>query len=655
MEKSVRYSISTFLFLCFVLGTTSFLTLAYDPHRSSPQVITLDHAETVEFVILDTGEHLAAQHGVALSQDWRNDVPLDGRAPTGLVSGQYTMPFILTDAPTGPKSLLIPRVSRTVKLTLNGERIYTESEQEPNQSWEWYTPRLVDLPESLLLQGENILTATVVASFYSTAGLSKILLGPNAAVEAVANRLNFLQAQLPLFANLATLIMAIPLLLIWAQGRRVTVHRHFSNYGFLAAAMVVFAFRSLHVHAGEAPLPILIWVPLVASSLAWAVGFFSVFLLRQSGVTWRLPERLIIWAVVAGTAVLFLFPQSYFAENRTLLFYVPIAVVGVACIAFVCVRAVLRPERDQTLLALALLMIVPPTINDLSWIVGALPFETVLLLPVAMPTVLFAISLTVANSYAHAWVRAQEANAELNRRIEAARKELSQQYKALIIAERRETIASERAQIVEDLHDGVGNRLSMLLAQFQAQKLPGIKSLRECLDDLRIVMTARDVRTVGEALIDICHMNRTTAEALGIDISLEFVPQVRDLQMPPTQILNILRIGQEALSNAVRHSGSQEIRVQGLLSEAEGFILRISDIGAARALAAPVENPIGRGLDTMRARAARLGGQLTVTQGERGWTVECVIPVGSFSTTKEGVTEARPISQLALAEDQNEL
>jgi len=162
--------------------------------------------------------------------------------------------------------------------------------------------------------------------------------------------------------------------------------------------MVVFAFRSLHDHAGEAPLPMLVWVPLVSSSLAWSVGLFSVFLLRQSGLMWKLPKRLIIGAVVARTAVLFLFPQSYFAENRTLLFYVPIAIVGIACIVFVCIRTILRPERDQILLALALLMIVPPTINDLAWIVGALPFETVLLLPVAMPTVLFAISATVATA-----------------------------------------------------------------------------------------------------------------------------------------------------------------------------------------------------------------------------------------------------------------
>ncbi|MDD7972013.1 sensor histidine kinase [Roseinatronobacter alkalisoli] len=630
MTKKSTFSVATFALLSAVLMVTSVLILDHNPHRTSAPIVILDHVHTVEFVIAETAEPLASQHDFTLSQDWRMNVSLDGRAPLGLVRGYYTIPFSQVNEPMGSQAILIPRVARTMDLVLNGELIYTESEQDAMKSWEWYTPRLVDLPDGLIRQGENLLNVTVTASFHSTAGLSKLFLGPTAMVETIGNRLNFLQKSLPLFANLATFVMAIPLLLIWLQGRRFTFHRHFSSYGFLAGAMVIFAFRSLHVHAGEVPIPIEIWVPLVSSSLAWAVAFFSIFLLRQSGLVWQLPERCIIVATVAGTAVLFLFPQSYFAENRTLFFYVPLTAVGVACITFICVKTIMRPERDLILLSLALLMIVPPTINDLAWLRGALPFETVLLLPVAMPTIMFAISVTVANSYARAWVRAHEANVELNRGIEAARKELHQQYEARIIAERRETIASERAQLIEDLHDGVGNRLSMLIATFRAQKLPGVKSLRDCLDDLRIVMTARDVHTVGEALVDMCHINRSAAEALGIDILLDCTPPVRALQMPPTQMLNILRIGQEALSNAVRHSGSREIKVQGLLSKAEEFILRISDIGAACPRTVARENPIGRGLDTMRSRAARLGGTLTITQGERGWTVECVIPVAHF-------------------------
>jgi len=185
--------------------------------------------------------------------------------------------------------------------------------------------------------------------------------------------------------------------------------------------------------------------------------------------------------------------------------------------------------------------------------------------------------------------------------------------------------------------------------------LPGIKSLRDCLDDLRIVMTARDVCTVGEALIDMCHMNRTAAEALGIDILLDCAPAVRDLQMPPAQMLNILRIGQEELSNAVRHSGSHTIWVQGSLSEAEDFILRISDTGAKCSRAMSRANPVGRGLETMRARAARLGGHLTITQGERGWKVECAIPLANSIATKKGLTATSPERELTPTEGHNDL
>ncbi|WP_071796237.1 sensor histidine kinase [Natronohydrobacter thiooxidans] len=631
------YSIATLTLFCAVILAVGYLVLTFDPHRAAPPVVTLDHAQSVEFTVLNTGEELLRQGPVRLSQDWRNDVPVNGRAPSGLVLGVYTISFSLEEVPLEHMSIVIPRVSRTVELVLNGQPVYADVEQDPALSWEWYSPRLVPLPDNALRVGENTLIIRVTASFFATAGLSKLMLGPTALVDDILDRLSFLQTTLPLATNLATLVMAIPLILVWLQGRRMTDHSHFATYGLLAAAMVIFALRSLHVHVENVPLPIAVWVPLVASSLAWAVGFFSVFLLRQSGVTWRLPERVIFGAVVLGTSILFLFPDSYFFENRTLLFYFPVAVIGVGCIAFVCARTAMRPERDQILLALALLCIVPPTINDLAWLGGAMPFETVLLLPIAMPAVLFAISVSIANAYARAWVSAHKTNAELNLRIEAAREELRSSYEARIIAEKKESIAQERAQLIEDLHDGVGNRLSMMLASFKAQNLPGADALHGCLDDLRIIMTARDVDTIGEALSDMCHIHQGAAKALGVEITVECTSQVKGLKLQPAQMLSLLRIGQEALANALRHGKNSKIRAQAMLGDSDDFILRISGAGAALARNRPPENPGGRGLKTMPARVARLGGRLTIDRDyDKGWVVECSIPLATFNNTYNG-------------------
>lgn len=599
---------------------------SYDPHRAPDSVIGLDQAETLTFVAAQTGAALATFEDVTLSQNWRQDAPFGDRAPAGLVSGIYTLSFAMATAPVGPQSILIPRVARTVDIALNGTAVYSEAALDAQQSWDWYTPRLIDLPDGLIRQGANRLTVTVTASFRSTAGLSRILLGPRAAVAPIAKRINLLQTQLPLVANLATLVMAVPLLLVWAHGRGATVRRYFSPYGFLAVAMIIFALRSLHVHAGEAPISMAIWLPLVSASLAWAVGCFAVFLLRQSGTIWRWPERGIIGFVLAGSAVLFLLPQSYFAEHRTLLFYVPLSIAGITCIGYVCVRTILQPNRSQILLSLALLMIVPPVINDLAWLRGGLPFETILWLPLAVPTVLLAISATVADNYARSWVRAQEANAELNRRIAAAHDELRQSFEARIVAERRETIASERAQLIADLHDGVGNRLSILLATFRAQGLPGVRSLQDCLNDLRIVMTARDVGTMHDALADLWHLNRSAAEVLEITITFDCAETLRDLHLPPKQMLDILRIGQEALSNALRHSGGDQITLQAGLGSAGDFFLRISDNGAPDPQAARLGKTGGRGLATMRSRAARLGGAVDITQDAGGWCVEFILP-----------------------------
>jgi signal transduction histidine kinase len=90
----------------------------------------------------------------------------------------------------------------------------------------------------------------------------------------------------------------------------------------------------------------------------------------------------------------------------------------------------------------------------------------------------------------------------------------------------------------------------------------------------------------------------------------------------------LLRIAQEAITNAARHAGATTIRVD--LHQEPGLIrLRITDDGCGFDAGAMLSAGTAHyGLTGMQERAARIGGRLTVTSSTAGTVVEATAPCG---------------------------
>ena len=83
----------------------------------------------------------------------------------------------------------------------------------------------------------------------------------------------------------------------------------------------------------------------------------------------------------------------------------------------------------------------------------------------------------------------------------------------------------------------------------------------------------------------------------------------------PKYALNVLRVLQEAVTNAVRHSGAELIRVV-LQDVPQGIVLKVMDDGVGMNSSRP-----GRGLDNMRVRAHEIGSTLEIESSHHGTTV----------------------------------
>ena len=81
------------------------------------------------------------------------------------------------------------------------------------------------------------------------------------------------------------------------------------------------------------------------------------------------------------------------------------------------------------------------------------------------------------------------------------------------------------------------------------------------------------------------------------------------------QTLHLIRIGREAISNALRHGQARWLRVRVFRAGPE-LMLEITDDGRYR----PEQIGEGRGTATMRERAAGLGGDIRWDAGTIGGT-----------------------------------
>ncbi|MCX3063965.1 GAF domain-containing sensor histidine kinase [Streptomyces beihaiensis] len=203
------------------------------------------------------------------------------------------------------------------------------------------------------------------------------------------------------------------------------------------------------------------------------------------------------------------------------------------------------------------------------------------------------------------------------------------------------TITEERSRLAHELHDAVSQKLFSLRLTAQAAatlvdrdpsrakgELQHIAELAaEAADELRAAVVELRPAALDEdgliptlrtqtRVLDRAHTARITFSADGVRA------------LPAAQEEAVLRVAQEALHNALRHSGAERVRVT-LEKRAAGAVLRVVDDGTGfdpRAVRA-----VGRhlGLVSMRDRTGGVGGRLTVaSEPGKGTTIEMEVPGG---------------------------
>ncbi|MFW6161383.1 MAG: PAS domain-containing protein [Planctomycetota bacterium] len=205
----------------------------------------------------------------------------------------------------------------------------------------------------------------------------------------------------------------------------------------------------------------------------------------------------------------------------------------------------------------------------------------------------------------------------------------------------------EQRRIGRDLHDTLGQQLTGMLfvldqleADLHDRGLPEAEEVTKAVEMLEqsIEQTRALARGLSPVMDEPGGLTSALAE-LAESVEAQFGITCRfeapeDLLVTDNDAaVNLYRIAQEAVSNAIRHGKANEIRIRLARNEGRGC-LAVHDDGVG--IAPDATDGGGMGLHIMPHRAKSLGGRLDVQpDAERGTVVTCTFPTRLLTSPEE--------------------
>lgn len=194
----------------------------------------------------------------------------------------------------------------------------------------------------------------------------------------------------------------------------------------------------------------------------------------------------------------------------------------------------------------------------------------------------------------------------------------------------------ERQRISRELHDGLGQKLIAIKLQLESTSKQNIEETKATIEEVKanFLTTIGEVRQISNNLapnilndsgLDVALKNLYDSIKITSKIDIEFSAD-GDYFIANHKIkFYIYRIAQEALNNAVKHSGASRIQIQ-LIGNKENIVLVIEDNGKGFNYDNSICFPCN-GIYNMKERAKLLNGSIDIeTEPSMGTTIRLKVP-----------------------------
>ncbi len=525
-------------------------------------------------------------------------------------------------------SIYLPRFTNGVVVLVNGVEIF-DSRRDPaaNRS-DRATPEIAVIPASLLREGDNEVAVQLYVWGPIPGFLDRVYAGPDASLRPYYEWRTLLFITLPLMFSAWQGILAVILMAMWARRRGEPA------YGVLAVAMALGAMQAFLPTAIDQPAfpelsaTLLATAPLEgACVLAFGILFFTRKWPRLLGPLIFLPGVIMVLVGIFG--------DPYAIRQAFLVLGIPTLAAQLTLLGVIVAWSEMRRQDVPSLLLGCAVTIVLTTLtHDMLQVAGLIPDHRIFYTRISYSAMLVAIGVGLTWRFAQALNRVDGFAAHLVIQLREAEEKLKASFAREQERERAAALARERARLMRDLHDGLGGQLVSIVALSERDTAGSNigDAARAALKDLRLVIDSMD-DIGGDLMLALASWrDRAAAQLRPHDIALDWhaVPPGLPVypSLRPWHVIQIIRILDEAVTNAVKHAQAQHIAVNITtvkLADGECGCITVTDDGKGFALDA-AGKPSSRGLRNMKNRAARCGAELELSSGSGGTTVRLQLP-----------------------------
>jgi signal transduction histidine kinase len=608
--------------LARLLAALGSLLLAGLAPAAHPDVVEIRSAWFVKSDAPGLPDVSAPWQPQALPDSWRESRP----GQQGY--GWYRAGFTLRERPRGMHAIYISLVNSAYAVFINGVQVGDSGGMSGAIGRNGGFPQWITVPPEVLREGNNEFALRLRVAPNLRGGLTPPFIGPQAAIEELHGNDEFWRTIVPRALNTAVLALGLLVLLLWSRHRSETVYGWFGAFLVLSA---LWALRNFHQSVTLPEIPSRAWETFVLAGHALGRMALLMFVLRYIGQQRPRLEPALLWGMALLPLLLFAAGETLMSQVRSA-FYAATALPMWYSIYLLARYSPWRSGAGARLVLLALLASEVLAIHDWMIAVNLLPFGTVQWQAYGAALLMSAMTVALAGRYFAAFATARTLNRELEQRVAQKSRELDENYRKVAAYEQAAALEEERRRLMRDMHDGIGSQLittasAVERGQLTPAEIAGL--LRDCMDDLRLVIDSLEPghSDLALALASLRYRLAPRLQAAGLtsDWKLDGLPA--GIVLSPAQVLQILRIVQEALGNVIRHAGARHATLEARADTA-GIRICVRDDGHGLARRSAREAPAvaGRGLENMRYRAVQLGGSVSVTFSATGTELVFTLP-----------------------------
>ncbi|MEZ5469711.1 MAG: ATP-binding protein [Lysobacterales bacterium] len=532
------------------------------------------------------------------------------------------MRFAVSELP-GSELAIVPIVgSDNFRLWINDTLIYGEGQMTlPRISYHGNVRAVFRIPASALRQGDNEIRMLMVRDAGSpNFFVAAPVIGPYEQVQSAFKVRRFMLNDLNVISYSIGLVLVLMVAIVLARGERPWA------LIWLGVLIAAWTLRLLYYELSEPPLraqarmallfAMVNLMPVAWLNLANHWGLKPVPRVASVSLGAYLLLSIVNTVILTGS----LLDKVETVETLSMGFSLVLALAAFGAFARQFPSVARQRVAETAVFTLCISLIAVDAFNAL---IGGYHGDHV---SKAMPLLMLGLVAAFLSHNVQLFRSAAQINLLLTDRLREREAELKRNHELVREAERTQVLAAERRRLMQDMHDGVGGQLAALvsLAQ-QGRSNPEqlLQATAQGLADLRLIIDS--LTQVDDDLAMALGALRARLQPVlneaGVALKWRVDPRLSMPGFGPERVLQVYRIVQEAVNNALRHAQAKTVT---LVFEpvGEGAELRIEDDGSG--LPAPEERAQirrGIGLSAMAERATRVGARFDIGSGEQGGTV----------------------------------